>query len=72
MLVQQMSGYIPTYWICCDAGLDTARAVPRNVIYKWLNVFPKFLSRSRVTNAFRNIKILLRLGFNNSSNEGGR
>ena len=36
-------------------------AVPRNVIYKWSNVFPKFLSKCRVRNAFRNVKYFLDL-----------
>ena len=68
--VQQISRNTPTRRISSGARLDTMRAITSDVIYKWLNVFPKFLSKRRVWNAFSSMKILLRLRFNNSSNEG--
>ena len=46
--VQQISRNTPTRRIWSGARLDTMRAVTSYVIYKWLNVFPKFLSKRRV------------------------
>jgi len=55
-----------------DAAPDLILCVPYFAMSSTNVVVPKFLSKCRVGNAFRNMKIPLRLGFNNSSNEGER